>query len=152
MMDQYIAFKCIFVKLLFIFKTIDWKQRQILPKNNFCCWAPLAQTDFKGQFSKQTSNWLLSPYGKYPTNYVGEPLEQRLYTFCNLLQFEDEKHFFFHCTFYNDIKADNFNEQLFNNKFNSLKDIDKFKYLITNIPTAKYIVKVYLRRRNKLYN
>ena len=86
--------------------------------------------------------------------YVGEPPEQRLCLFCNLLHTEDEKHFLLHCTFYTDIRADIFNEQLSNDHFNTMNDNDKFKYLVINIPrkVAKYIVKAYMIRRNKLYN
>ena len=86
--------------------------------------------------------------------YVGEPPEQRLCSFCNQIQIEDERHFLIHCTFYNDIRAAIFNEQLSNDHFNTMNDIDKFKYLVTNIPrkVAKYIVKAYMRRRNKIYN
>ena len=86
--------------------------------------------------------------------YVGEPPEQRLCSFCNQLQIEDEKHFLIQCTFYNDIRADVFNDQFSNRQFNGLNDVDKLVYLVRKFPRklAKYIVKAYMRRRNALYN
>ena len=86
--------------------------------------------------------------------YVGEPPEQRLCSFCNQIQIEDERHFLIQCTFYNDIRTDVFNDQFSNIQFNILNDVEKLRYLVKNVPrkVAKYIVKSYMRRRNALYN
>ena len=86
--------------------------------------------------------------------YVGEPPEQRLCSFCNQIQIEDERHFLIQCTFYNDIRTDVFNDQFSNIQFNILNDVEKLRYLVKNVPrkVAKYIVKACMRRRNALYN
>ena len=38
-------------------------------------------------------------------------------------------HFLLHCTFYNDIRAETFNEQLSSDHFNNMNETDKFNYL-----------------------
>ena len=77
-----------------------------------------------------------------------------MFIFCNQLQIEDERHFLIQCSFYNDIRADVFNDQFSNRQFNVLNDVDKLIYLVRKVPRklAKYIVKAYMRRRNALYN
>ena len=66
--------------------------------------------------------------------YGGEPPEQRLYTYCNQQQINDERHFITQCTFYNFIRADICNDQFSNIQFNVLSDADKLTYIIRNVP------------------
>ena len=102
------------------------------------------------ELSWVVSNYI-NPFPHTTGRYVGEPPEQRL---CNQQHIEDERHAVSQCTFYNDIRADVFNDQFSNIQFNVLSDADKLTYLIRNVPrkVAKYIVKFYRRRRNALYN
>ena len=77
--------------------------------------------------------------------------ENRICEICGDGSVEDELHFIFHCSAYNNhrTKIEIFYSHLSNHSY-----CDKLKYLIQNHPQqlAKYVCTIYHVRKNKLYN
>ncbi len=87
--------------------------------------------------------------------FVNEKRCDRICTFCNSGDIEDQIHFLFHCNLYemqrNEIyvKARNIIE-----RWDELSDIHKLASLFKHMSRAlgKYVKDIFLLRRNKLYN
>ena len=86
--------------------------------------------------------------------FRGEALNTRTCRFCDLNEIEDEPHFIFHCSLYNDIR-----HILLNNvriacpEFPTFNDTRKLNHIMTKHPrlVSKFVSRAFNRRRDILY-
>ena len=86
--------------------------------------------------------------------YRSIPLENRICKLCNLNQIVDEKHVLFFCTLYDDIRKTWIEAlKLCMPDFDNISTDNKLKNIFINPRiTAKFIVKVMLKRKSILFN
>lgn len=84
--------------------------------------------------------------------YHGEPVEERICTFCCKNSIENEIHFLLHCPLYNDYRRILFENTGFNQLI-YLSDTDALIVLISNYPrqVAKYLYHSFTRRQSLLF-
>ena len=84
--------------------------------------------------------------------YINLKVEDRICEQCNLNSVEDELHFLFHCTLYEEERV-NFYSNIDNRAFIHMADIDKLEYLCNEKPRllAKYIVNNFEKRKSHQY-
>ena len=81
-------------------------------------------------------------------------LEDRICTLCQLEEIEDESHFLFRCSCYNDIRNRWLNKVITKcENFDNLTESEKLTLLFTvyHRCTAKFIVQCYTTRKSVLY-
>ena len=86
--------------------------------------------------------------------YVGEPADQRYCTLCtsDVPVVEDERHFLFNCTLYNNLRENTYSDLFSDNRH--LPPDQRLKHLITSYhrKLSKFILSAYRMRRNALYS
>lgn len=93
--------------------------------------------------------------GRYGRNRI--PVHQRTCTLCNSTNVEDESHVILKCPLYQDLRDELFDEAREHNiPFDTLSDIEKMKYLLSNCDivksTARTLSKILERRKIFFYN
>ena len=85
--------------------------------------------------------------------YVNENINQRICTFCQQNEVENEIHFSFKCDLYKKERQEFVNSLNYNN-FNNLSDVHKLRYCFEHKVRlfAKFVKCCYLKRRDTLYN
>ena len=86
--------------------------------------------------------------------YIGEPIEDRLCTVCDLNVVETEAHFVTECTHYQNVRNSTLKEILENDNIINLNAENKLAFLVKNRPRtlAKYVVRAFKQRRSTLYS
>ena len=86
--------------------------------------------------------------------FQGVKLEERLCIFCNSGAVEDEVHFMFDCSLYNDLREEFFNTVIVTNPnfiYESFEEQLKILFSDHHRKLAKFIKKSYLKRKATLY-
>ena len=85
--------------------------------------------------------------------YIGEKPHERLCKVCLSGQVEDELHFLFKCSLYDDLRNHLHSTITDTDSFFLLSDADKLKHLMNNYPRqiAKYLRNAFEKRKNFLY-
>lgn len=88
------------------------------------------------------------------SRYIGEPADQRFCTLCrpDLPVVEDERHFLFNCTLYNNLRDNNYRDLFDDNR--QLSPDERLTQLLTTQPRklSKFILSAYRLRRCTLYS
>ena len=92
----------------------------------------------------------------YNLRFTQIPQEFRLCILCDSNLVEDERHFLFECSFYEDIRNTFFHTvENLHSELSILKYEDRFKLLMSIDVvklTAKFVYKIYRKRRDFIYN
>ncbi len=87
--------------------------------------------------------------------YVNEKREDRICTLCNMNQIEDQLHFVFHCTMYNDNRDELYRKARMSiPMWDNLSDSDKLCKLFEELPRnlGKYVKNSFMLRRRTIFN
>lgn len=84
--------------------------------------------------------------------FQGEPIEERICVFCYNRSVEDEFHFLFHCSLYNDYRKKLF-ENIGLNQSEEISEDELLRLLIVNYPrqVAKYLYSSIKRRQSIVF-
>jgi hypothetical protein len=86
--------------------------------------------------------------------FIGENVNQRICTFCDQEQIENETHFLVECTKYDNIRQQVFEDLLSDPSYINKNKEDRLTFLVNENArkTAKYIVKAFMFRRSLIYS
>ena len=86
--------------------------------------------------------------------FIGENVNQRICTFCDQEQIENETHFLVECTKYDNIRQQVFEDLLSDPSYINKNKEDRLNFLVNENArkTAKYIVKAFMFRRSLIYS